>query len=193
MYLNVYSLNRARIYYIAGFFLTVSVESALFVGKHAAEHNKLFCLNLSAPFICQFFGEQLSSVLPYVDYLFCNESEALAYSTAKGYGEDLEQIALKIAAQPKACGTHPRVVVITNGAQATIVARNGVVNLYSVDPLPKELLIDTNGAGDAFVGGFLSRLALNSDIAECVRAAHFASRTIIQRSGCTFPADCEYV
>lgn len=186
-------IDRARIYYIAGFFLTVSVESALLVAKHAAENRKLFCLNLSAPFICQFFGEQLNSVLPYVDFLFCNESEALAYSNTKGYGEDLSEVALAIARQPKASGTHARVVVITQGSQSTIVAKDGKVTLHAVEPLPKELLIDTNGAGDAFVGGFLSRLALGSDVAECVRAGNYAARVIIQRSGCTFPSDCEYV
>ena len=56
----------------------------------------------------------------------------------------------------------------------------------------RELLVDTNGAGDAFVGGFLSQLVLDKPIAECVRAGHFAARTIIQRSGCTFPKECSY-
>ena len=57
----------------------------------------------------------------------------------------------------------------------------------------RELLVDTNGAGDAFVGGFLAQLVLEKPIAECVRAGHYAARTIIQRSGCTFPKECNYV
>jgi adenosine kinase len=79
------------------------------------------------------------------------------------------------------------------GATSTIVASNGVVTEYPVEPLAKELLVDTNGAGDAFVGGFLAQLALGKSISECVRAGHFAARTIIQRSGCTFPKECTYV
>ncbi len=69
------------------------------------------------------------------------------------------------------------------------------MTIYPVDALPKENLVDTNtnGAGDAFVGGFLSQLARGRDIAECVRAGHYASRVIIQRSGCTFPRECDYV
>jgi sugar/nucleoside kinase (ribokinase family) len=31
-------------------------------------------------------------------------------------------------------------------------------------------IVDTNGAGDAFVGGFLSQLACGKDISECCRA-----------------------
>lgn len=57
-----------------GFFLTVSPESILKVAKHASENNKIFCMNLSAPFISQFFKEPLMKVMPYVDILFGNET-----------------------------------------------------------------------------------------------------------------------
>ena len=57
-----------------GFFLTVSLESILKVAKHAAENNKVFCLNLAAPFISQFFKDGLMQVMPYVDVLFGNET-----------------------------------------------------------------------------------------------------------------------
>jgi adenosine kinase len=83
--------------------------------------------------------------------------------------------------------------VFTQGAESTIVAVDGVVEKYPVERLAKELLVDTNGAGDAFVGGFLSQLAQGKGIAECVRAGHWASRQIIQRSGCTFPKECEFL
>lgn len=61
------------------------------------------------------------------------------------------------------------------------------VTTYPVIPLPKEKLVDTNGAGDAFVGGFLSQLLLGKDTAQSIRAGNFAANTIIQRSGCSFP------
>ena len=41
--------------YSAGFFLTVSVESMLKVAKYCAQNNRTYCINLSAPFLCQFF------------------------------------------------------------------------------------------------------------------------------------------
>lgn len=37
-------------------------------------------MNLSAPFLPQFFKDQLDSCAPYWDYLIGNESEALAYA-----------------------------------------------------------------------------------------------------------------
>ncbi len=59
--------------------------------------------------------------------------------------------------------------------------------MFLVILIPKENLVDSNGAGDAFVGGFLSRLVLGKSIEECVKAGNYAANVIIQRSGCTFP------
>lgn len=186
-------IEAAKVYYISGFFLTVSVDSILTVAKHSAEEGKTFCMNLSAPFLAEVFKDQMATCMPYTDIVFGNESEAETYGKANGYGTDLQTIALKLAAQPKASGTRPRVVVFTQGADATIVACEGKVSVYAVDPLPKEQLVDTNGAGDAFVGGFLSQLLQGKNYAECVRAGHWGARTIIQRSGCTFPKECDFV
>ena len=72
----------AEYYYVGGFHLTVCVPAILALGEHAAKENKPFFLNLSAPFLCQFFKDQMDSVLPYVDYLIGNESEAAAYAEA---------------------------------------------------------------------------------------------------------------
>lgn len=187
------AINAAKIFYISGFFLTVSVDSILQIAKHAVDERKIFAMNLSAPFLIQFFGDQMAATMPYTDFVFANESEAATYGENKGYGSDLSVIALKLAAQPKASGTRPRVVVFTQGSESTIVASEGVVSVYPVPALPKALLKDTNGAGDAFVGGFLSQLVLKKPLAECVRAGHWAAREIIQRSGCSFPKECNFI
>lgn len=62
---------------LQGFFLTVSPESILKVAKHVSDNNKIFGLNLSAPFISQFFKEPLMKVMPYVDIVFGNETVSL--------------------------------------------------------------------------------------------------------------------
>ncbi len=83
-------------------------------------------------------------------------------------------------------------MVITQGSTATVVVENGVATSHAVEPLAKELLVDTNGAGDAFVGGFLAQLAQGKSTADCVAAGHWAARVIIQRSGCSYPETCDY-
>ncbi|KAL3918262.1 MAG: hypothetical protein SGILL_004318 [Bacillariaceae sp.] len=182
----------AKYYYIAGFFLTVSVESLVEVAEHSLANKKTFCLNLSAPFIVDFFGDQVATALPYADFLFGNESEAAAFGKKHNLGEDLKQVALAAAAMPKKDASRPRTVVFTQGSQSTIVACDGKVTEYAVDPLAKELLVDTNGAGDAFVGGFLSQLVNGKDTEACVKAGHYAAKYIIQTSGTQFDKACDY-
>ena len=50
---NFALLEQARIIYSAGFFLTASAESMLTAAKHAAANNKIYCVNISAPFLLQ--------------------------------------------------------------------------------------------------------------------------------------------
>ncbi|KAK1284680.1 Adenosine kinase 2 [Acorus calamus] len=151
-------VEKAKYYYIAGFFLTVSPESIQLVAEHAAANNKIFMMNLSAPFICEFFRDALEKVLPYMDFVFGNETEARTFSKVHGWEtENVEEIALKISEWPKV-SARKRITVITQGADPVVVAEDGKVKLFPVILLPKEKLVDTNGAGDAFVGGFLSQL-----------------------------------
>ncbi|EFJ35435.1 hypothetical protein SELMODRAFT_438384 [Selaginella moellendorffii] len=181
-------VEKAKFFYIAGFFLTVSAKSVMLIAKHAAEKGKYFMMNLAAPFICEFFTSQLMEAFPYIDFVFGNETEARAFSKSQNWEtDDVETIALKISALPKASGTHKRVTVITQGADPTVVAEDGKVTRFPVKLLPKEKLVDTNGAGDAFVGGFLSHLVQGKSIPRCCEAGNYAANVIIQRSGCTYP------
>ncbi|XP_077225537.1 adenosine kinase 2-like [Tasmannia lanceolata] len=181
-------VEKAKYIYIAGFFLTVSPESIQLVAEHAAAKNKVFMMNLSAPFICEFFKDAQEKILPYMDYVFGNETEARTFSKVRGWEtENVEEIAVKISQLPKASGTHKRITVITQGADPVVIAEDGKVKLFPVILLPKEKLVDTNGAGDAFVGGFLSQMVQEKPIEECVRAGIYAANVIIQRSGCTHP------
>lgn len=181
-------VEKAKYIYIAGFFLTVSPDSIQLAAEHAAATNKVFMMNLSAPFICEFFRDAQEKAFPYVDYIFGNETEARTFAKVRGWEtENVEEIALKISQLPKASGTHKRITVITQGCDPVVVADDGKVKTFPVILLPKEKLVDTNGAGDAFVGGFLSQLVQEKSIDECVRAACYAANVVIQHSVCTYP------
>ena len=56
-----------------GFPMTVCPDAMLEVARFAAANDRLFTMNLSAPFLCVAFKEQLLQLLPYVDILFGNE------------------------------------------------------------------------------------------------------------------------
>jgi adenosine kinase len=192
---NMAIVEKAQVCYSAGFFVTVSPESIDIVSSHCNEKNKTYCFNLSAPFIVQVppFRAQLEKLLPATDYLFGNETEAQAYAEAVGWETtDVEFIATRLSLVPSTGGKPPRKVVITQGCDPTIVAIRGVVKKYPVIALPKEKLVDTNGAGDAFVGGFLAALVKGKDMEGCCKAGAYSASVIIQHSGCTYPAKPEY-
>ncbi|GJN89910.1 hypothetical protein Rhopal_002899-T1 [Rhodotorula paludigena] len=186
-------IERAQNFYLGGFFLTHGLESALVLAKHAAKKNKPFAMNLSAPFIPQFFKSQVDEMLPYVDVLIGNESEAEAYADSHEWGtKDLAEIASKLAALPKKNEATARLVVITHGASSTIVASSSPslvpsgTKTYPVAVLPADKIVDTNGAGDAFAGGFLGARALGKSVDEAVEAGHKMGAMCVQLSGPTF-------
>jgi len=180
-------VQAAKVVYSAGFFLTVSVDSMVRVAQHCAENNKTYCLNLSAPFLIQFFKDQMMSVMPYADIVFGNETEALTYAETFNLGtKDISKIAQAISMLPKENGSKGRMVVITQGADPVVCVHNGVVTTFEAERLPADKIVDTNGAGDAFVGGFLAQYCQGADLATMVRCGIWAATHIIQRSGCTF-------
>ncbi|GAA5861812.1 hypothetical protein JCM8547_008560 [Rhodosporidiobolus lusitaniae] len=195
-------IERAQNYYLGGFFLTHGLESALILAKHAAEKNKPFAMNLSAPFIPQFFKSQVDEILPFVDVLIGNESEAEAYSESHEWDtKDIATIASKLASLPKHNQSTPRLVVITQGSSSTIVASappasgsdaltNGLSKnpkTYPVDKMDPKEIVDTNGAGDAFAGGFLGARAAGKSVDEAVAAGHALAKEGIKLNGPSYP------
>lgn len=168
------AIQAAQFYYLGGFFLTHGVESALSLAQHAKEAGKFFSMNLSAPFIPQFFKAQVEQVLPYAELVIGNESEAEAWAKAVGVDTtDLKEIAQKIADSPSELNK-PRTVLITHGAEATIRAVQGEKEAF-VHPTPKvpaDQIVDTNGAGDAFAGGVLAGLILGKPIEQAIDLGH---------------------
>jgi len=178
---------KADVIYSAGFFLTVSPESALILAKHCLAAGKIYATNLSAAFICEFFTVPLMAVIPYADFVFGNESEAKAFGTKQGYTETtVEAIAGRIAALPKE-GGRARIVVITQGPDPTIIATGDSVRTIATPAIPAEEIVDLNGAGDAFVGGFLASLVKGKTIDECVAAGQYTAGAILRVSGCVVP------
>merc|ERR1719327_2647496 len=131
-------VEKAKIVYSAGFFITVSPEAIEAVSTHTRQSGAIYCLNLSAPFIVQVppFRACLQKTSPDVDYLFGNETEARAYAEACGWETDnVEFIATRLSLIPmneKGGKTRKRHVVITQGCEPTVVALNGKVTLYPI-------------------------------------------------------------
>jgi len=182
-------VKAAKIVYSAGFFATVSPAAIKAVSEEKAKDGGVYCMNLSAPFLMQVppFKAVFVETMPFVDFLFGNETEALTWAQTEGWETtDIKFIATRLSLIPSA-KSRKRTVVITQGCDPTIVCVNGQITEFPVVVLPKEKLVDTNGAGDSYVGGFLAGLVKGLPIADCCKAGAYAASIIVQQSGCTFP------
>lgn len=189
-------VEEAKVFYVGGFHLTVCPPAIQALGKHAAETNKIFSMNLSAPFLPQFFKEPLDASSVYWDYLIGNESEALAYAESHGLEtKDITEIAKAIAVLPKANTARPRVVVITQGLDDTIVVTASkfeagaetIVQKVPVHAIAASEIVDTNGAGDAFAGGFIGGLVQGKSLLESVDLGQWLASLSLRELGPSFP------
>jgi len=179
-------VENAKVYYVGGFHLTVSVPAVMALGEEAASKNKIFTMNLSAPFIQQFFKDAVDGTAPYWDYVIGNESEALAYAEAHSLDtKDTVEIAKHLANLPKKNSQRKRMAVITQGTDPTIVAVQGEdkPRQFPVHQIEKSKICDTLGAGDAFAGGFLAGVVEGKDLETCVDMGSWLAKLGIQELG----------
>lgn len=106
--------------------------------------------------------------------------------------EDRIGAAKHIASGKKANSRRQRVSIITVGCEPVIVAigqpdgKEPEVHTIEVPKISKDLIVDTNGAGDSFVGGFFAALSQDLPVIDCVKAGIALSGIVVQHLGCTF-------
>jgi adenosine kinase len=216
------ALRGAGCVYMEGFFLNLvsSPDSCLTVARACRAQGTPFAFNLSAPYVCAVFKDRLRSLVPYADLVFGNREEFEAYASVQpwapelggpGEGRDtLAEIVTRVARDTRQPPTltgvatvddapvRPRLVVATDGGHATLWAsaeEPELVHRLRPPPMEPSQIVDTNAAGDAFVGGFLARYIRNRErgieggvhIERCITQGHATARVILRHNGCTFP------
>ena len=182
-------VENAKAFYIGGFHLTVSPEAIVKLGKHAKETGKPFVVNFSAPFIPQFFKDALIQVLPYATHIIANETEAASFAESFYPGgevksDDLVGIAKKIISDYNKNAT----VIFTHGLEPTVVVTSDLsVNEIPVHPLEKSKIADSNGAGDAFAGGFVAGLILGESLEKSIDRGQALAKLSLQEVGPSYP------
>lgn len=158
-----------------------------------ADRIQTFILNLSAPFISQFFKDPLDEVLPYVDILIGNETEAAAFAESHNIeSKDVKKIAEAIAKGPKKNSNRSRTVVFTQGTDPTIAvsAKEGGdvdVKEVPVHAIGEDKINDTNGAGDAFAGGFVAGIVQGKSLETAIDMGQWLAKLSIQELGPSYP------
>jgi len=142
--------------------------------------------NLSATFLIQFNTKEVDAGLENADYIFANEDEADLWGKVKEMeSTDRKDIAMALAKFKKTNDKRKRVAIVTQGALPTIVvsyneaAGEYQTKEYPITAIEADKIVDTNGAGDSFVGGFLSQLYQDKDLDKCIEAGIYLSREVV--------------
>jgi sugar/nucleoside kinase (ribokinase family) len=166
------AIKQAEYVYIEGYLITSeNGKEAMKLTKSLAEkHGVKTSITLSDPAIVNFFKPGFEEVIGEgVDFLFCNEEEAMKYTDTNNLldaREELKSIAKKFA--------------ITLGKNGAMIFDGDTfidIESYKVEA------IDSNGAGDMFAGAFLFGITNGHSYAEAGKIASLASSKVVGKFG----------
>ena len=126
-------------------------------------------INLAPPF------EVPRTLLEKLDPLVVNEHEA-----AFLLGESVEGVDGALSAAPELLSLGPRSVVVTVGDDGAVFSGGESAQHLTA---PKVEVVDTTGAGDAFVGALAARLADNAPLEDAVAYAVRAGAAAVTKEG----------
>jgi len=126
------------------------------------------------------YTELPAETLAVCDPLVVNETEAAALGGAFD-PNDARLVALELAKRARS-------VVITLGARGAVWADQASSGVVPAHPVTE--IIDTTGAGDAFIGAMCARLAQSASLAAACELGVFAGSFAVAREGAqsSFPA-----
>jgi len=194
------TLDRCELIFTELFILKHKKEFVFKLANIGLNNEKRFGFNLPSFYFIETFIEDIKNLLKHADVVFSNAAEAMFLASILEWEEfDLGSVCKKMASYEKKNTEKKRVVILTNGPHPAYCAEydfsrkeTSFYGEFAVLELKEDLIIDANGAGDAFAGGFLASYMKGQKLDACVTAGHWAASQIIQTRGCQFPRTCEF-
>lgn len=179
-----------KFYYIEGFFIPEKMEICReLYARYSQNPNTLLITNLNAPYIIKSHQKDVTWMVKKADIIFGNRDEFEELATINGFQTMDDLFSDLFALYSKEM--RQKILVVTDGANDVIFYKidangfeSGCVNVPEVN---KEDIIDTTGAGDSFVAGFIYELMRGKDIRECIEYGVYISSQVIKAIGCNLP------
>jgi adenosine kinase len=191
---NIESISQANALLIEGYFVIERFDIIQLLIKQFHSLGKKVIFTLSAVFMVEFHTDKMLEVSNESHMIFANIEEAEAF-TKIGPGKTPEEVSIALH---KLLKPLDRILVVTCGKDPVVISKynyeqNEVDFILKsfVYPVPSEEIVDTNGCGDSFVGGFLSQYIQGKSLEVCARMGNFASSVIIRNVGCTYPLNLD--
>ena len=174
---------------IEGYFIQERFEICKDLCNRFKSNNKIVILTLSAVFMVQTYYDKLIELANMADLIVANKAELEEFCGKKT--KDNKEL---FTTMSKKLDKKERLFVVTDGKKGAIVAkydydRGSMDFILRGFPsnVKSEDIVDLNGAGDAFLGGFLSQYMVGKSFEACCKAGNDIAGIIIKNVGCTFP------
>ena len=177
---------------IEGYFLKEKFDICKNLCMDFKKERKFIILTLNAVFILQKHYDKILEIANHSDMIVGNMEEFEAFGGTKKFEKKetvFEQVFRKLTEKE-------RLIVVTDGSKGSFISkydykRNKIDFISQSYPciLQSDEIKDLNGAGDAFLGGFLSQFMKGSSLYSCCRAGNDAAYVILKNIGCSFPED----
>jgi adenosine kinase len=189
------AIANAKVVFFSGFFFRSSDKTALAVCAECLARKIPIAFGLSSPTVIESeVWATIKQVFRVCSIMISNATEAFAFgrkygvidATANEKDVDYLKLAKKFAelANP----VNKRIIIITMGAKPTICCQTGDEPFTTpIVEISEDKIVDTNGAGDSYFGGFLSYYIQGKDIKKCLQAGAYASYINLQQRGCSVP------
>ncbi len=174
---------------IEGYFIQERYEICRDLVRKFKLARKTVILTLSAVFMVQTYYDKLIELANSSDLIIANKAELEELAGEKN--KENKDLFIKISQK---LVKKERLFIVTDGKKGVIVAKYDYERetmdfiLRGFPSLVKtEDIVDLNGAGDSFLGGFLSQYMLGKSFEACCKAGNDIAGVIIKNIGCTFP------
>ncbi|XP_055593918.1 adenosine kinase [Uranotaenia lowii] len=185
--------EEVRVFYVEGYF----VPEKFAICKHIYEKYckgtaNLFVTNLNATYILQTYTKEMQYLIEQSDLVFGNLTEFIALAEIYEC-DDVDQLA-KCLIRKYLKINREKIIVATDASRCVRYYHgNGSsfhAETFQVPVIPSKAVIDTTGAGDSFVAGFLYKY-MNGEaptLTDCIRYASKVAGKVIRQVGCNLPS-----
>ena len=166
-------IARAKVTYLEGYLWDPPRAKEAFRKAAALAHaaGRKVALTLSDPFCVERHRAEFRELVQgHVDILFANEAEICSLWEVKSFDD-------AVAATRSQC----EVAALTRSAKGSVVLAGAATHVIAAEPVDR--VVDTTGAGDLYVSGFLYGYTRGRPLAECGRIASIAAAEIISHFG----------
>lgn len=187
------AVSQTSLLYFTSFVVTTQPRRSCVVElvRRVSDKGARVAFNLSSSGVLGKCLDAVQSFLPYCSFVFGNVAELQAAhrlldTSIPEQNASADEAALRL----KEALADGGVLVITAGADPTMVACKGQPDIVRFPVPAADNIVDTNGAGDAFVGGFLAELVRSGPsipIEACIAAGHACAQVVLQQVGCQLP------